>query len=212
MIIDFESFIKAKNLDKIIIMIKSLLFSKTEQKSELRYQKLLKYEPEQEPINSEGDIECLSPIMEYEEESLKSTPDPGTEKYESVGNVSNEVNVFSDLFDEELNVYNKPDIFPDAKPAESYLWGSTNDQAVWVMSTIYDTNIFNYSGSVYLIILRSAFFALIAWVVSEDIKQRHNLHLEKYTVWGELSTLIATFLLVLCSIQKYIRELYYNSQ
>ena len=41
-----------------------------------------------------------------------STP---TDKYESVLNASNEVNVFSDL-DEELNVYNKPDLFPEVKP------------------------------------------------------------------------------------------------
>lgn len=119
--------------------------------------------------------------------------------------------MFSDL-DEELNVYNKPDIFPDYKPAESFLWGSTNDQAVWVMSTIYDTNIFNYSGAVYLIILRSAFLGVVAWVVSEDLRARHSLHLEKYTVWGELSTLACLFLLVLCSIQKYVRELYYDQQ
>ena len=78
------------------------------------------------------------------------------------------------------------------------------------MSTIYDTNIFNYSGAAYLIILRSTFFAVVAWVVSEDIKTRHSLHLEKYTVWGEISTLVVMFLLILCSIQKYIREVYYN--
>ena len=47
MISHFESFIKAKNLDKIIIMIKNFLFSKkSEKNSEPRYPKLIKYEPE----------------------------------------------------------------------------------------------------------------------------------------------------------------------
>ena len=65
--------------------------------------------------------------------------------YESVKNASNEENFFSDIdLDEELNVYIKPDIFPDIKSPISFFWGSTNDQAVWMMSTIYDTNFFNY--------------------------------------------------------------------
>ena len=80
------------------------------------------------------------------------------------------------------------------------------------MSTIYDTNICNYSGAAFLIILRSTFFAVVSWVVYEDIKSRQTLHLEKYTVWGELSSLLVLFLLILCSIQKYVREVYYNNQ
>jgi hypothetical protein len=176
---------------------------------------LIKYEPEQEPINTdlEDDFFCTQPpYLADEKHSFKSSPGPSTDKYESIdSNISNECNIFSDL-DEELNVYTKPDLFPDLKPADSWMWGSTNDQAVWMMSTIYDTNVFNYSGAIYLVVIRSSFFAVIALVVYEDVQARHGLSLEKYSVWGELATLATLFFLVLCSIQKYVRELYYESQ
>ena len=35
---------------------------------------------------------------------------------------------------------------------------------------------------------------------------KHGLHYEKYTVWGEVSTLIAFALLTQCSVEKYLAE------
>jgi hypothetical protein len=37
---------------------------------------------------------------------------------------------------------------------------------------------------------------------------KHGLHYEKYTVWGEISTLAVLFLLTLCSFEKYTKQQY----
>ena len=47
----------------------------------------------------------------------------------------------------------------------------------------------------------------MAWLVHEDIRIKHGLHYQKYTVWGEISTLVVFFLLTLCSLEKYAKQI-----
>jgi len=46
----------------------------------------------------------------------------------------------------------------------------------------------------------------MGWLVITDIKMKHGLHYEKYTVWGEVSTFITFALLTQCSVEKYLAE------
>lgn len=89
------------------------------------------------------------------------------------------------------------------KKKESKCWGSDTDQAILEICTIHDTNILGLTG---LMIFRFACFAIMAWLVYTDVKLKHGLHYEKYTVWGEISTLIVFGLLSMCSVEKYIKN------
>ena len=86
------------------------------------------------------------------------------------------------------------------------MWGSKRDQALLEICTIHETNIFKQEG---LIAFRFTCFSIMAWLCYTDVKLKHGLHYEKYTVWGEISTLISFFLLTLCSIEKYIKNMQY---
>ena len=46
----------------------------------------------------------------------------------------------------------------------------------------------------------------MGWLVITDIKMKHGLHYEKYTVWGEVSTLVAFALLTQCAVEKFLAE------
>ena len=84
------------------------------------------------------------------------------------------------------------------------MWGSEKDQDILEICTIHETNMFGLLG---LIAFRFTGFSVMAWLVYMDIKLKHGLHYEKYTVWGEVSTLIVFGLLTLCSVEKYIKNL-----
>ena len=81
-----------------------------------------------------------------------------------------------------------------------------------MMCTVYDTNAYNYQGAANLIILRSAFFLIMLWVTILDVKHQHAQGYDIYSLVTEITSLSLFFLLVLCSIQKYVREIYYNQQ
>lgn len=87
------------------------------------------------------------------------------------------------------------------------MWGTKTDEAIWEILTIYDTNITN---TPLLIAFRLVSFGIISWLVYVDVKLKNGLHYEKYTVWGEISTLATFFLLTLCSFEKYIKEIQYK--
>jgi hypothetical protein len=72
---------------------------------------------------------------------------------------------------------------------------------------MHETNFFSDSGSTLLLIYRLIAFSIISWLVYEDIKMKHGLHYEKYTVWGEISTLVVLFLLCLCTLEKITKQL-----
>ena len=88
------------------------------------------------------------------------------------------------------------------------MWGSEKDQAILEICTIYETNIFGLEG---LIAFRFTCFAVMSWLVYTDVKLKHGLHYEKYTVWGEISTLISFGLLAKCSVEKYIKNLQFQA-
>jgi len=74
--------------------------------------------------------------------------------------------------------------------------------------TIYETNLFGDKYCGLLLVYRLISFIIISWLVYEDVKIKHGLHYEKYTVWGEVSTLAVLFLLTLCSFEKYTKLQY----
>ena len=74
--------------------------------------------------------------------------------------------------------------------------------------TIHETNILGIHG---LIAFRLSCFMIMAWLVYEDVKLKHGLHVEKYTVWGEISALVVFGLLTLCSAEKYIKNLQFEA-
>ena len=86
------------------------------------------------------------------------------------------------------------------------MWGSARDQGIVEICTIHETNFLKLEG---LIAFRITCFAIMAWLCYNDVKLKHGLHYEKYTVWGEISTLICFFLLTMCSIEKYIKNMQY---
>jgi hypothetical protein len=73
--------------------------------------------------------------------------------------------------------------------------------------TIYETNI---SNTGLLCLFRLACFGVISWLVYVDVKLKNGLAYEKYTVWGEISTLATFFFLLVCSFEKYIKEIQYK--
>ena len=83
------------------------------------------------------------------------------------------------------------------------IWGSETDQAVLQICAIHETNGF---GNIGLIAFRLICFVIMGWLVITDIKMKHGLHYEKYTVWGEVSTFITFALLTQCSVEKYLAE------
>lgn len=86
----------------------------------------------------------------------------------------------------------------------SWMWGDSTEQKLNEILTIYDTNIFSNEG---LMIFRATAFSIMTWLIYEDVKLKHGLHYEKYTVWGEISTLITFGLLTMCSVEKYIKNI-----
>lgn len=88
------------------------------------------------------------------------------------------------------------------------MWGTWKDSCVIEICTIYETNLFNGKWCSLLLVYRLISLSILSWLVYEDIKIKHGLHYEKYTVWGEISTLVVFFLLVLCSLEKYTKQQY----
>lgn len=88
------------------------------------------------------------------------------------------------------------------------MWGSKRDQAILEICTIHETNFLKLEC---LIVFRFVCFMIMAWLCYTDVKLKHGLNYQKYTVWGEFSTLLSFFLLTLCSIEKYIKNLQFES-
>lgn len=83
------------------------------------------------------------------------------------------------------------------KNKESKLWGTLVDQAHWKNCVLESTNILN--GSV-LILFRVILFSNSVWIVAIDVGRTNGLNYQKYTIWGEISTCISLFLLVICAL------------
>lgn len=89
------------------------------------------------------------------------------------------------------------------KKVESRLWGNLVDQAHWKKCVLESSNIFD--GSI-LILFRVILFTYSVWIVVADHERTNGLNYQKYTIWGELSTAIALFLLLACSILKFAKD------
>ena len=57
-----------------------------------------------------------------------------------------------------------------------------------------------------LVVVRGLFLCIIEWNIWVDYKLKGRISLEKFTVWGEISTLAAFLLLLVCSIAKASRK------
>ena len=68
--------------------------------------------------------------------------------------------------------------------------------------TIFETNLGRNEQTWIHLMLRIIFAGLMAWNISWDVRIKGRLCFEKYTVWGEVSTLAAFLLLIVCSIAK----------
>jgi hypothetical protein len=57
-----------------------------------------------------------------------------------------------------------------------------------------------------LILFRVILFTYSVWIVVIDHERTNGLNYQKYTIWGELSTCISLFLLLVCSILKFAKD------
>jgi hypothetical protein len=55
-----------------------------------------------------------------------------------------------------------------------------------------------------LILIRALFLSIMIWLIMKDIETKGTLHVQYYTVWGEIATCAVFFLLFLCSVEKYL--------
>ena len=89
------------------------------------------------------------------------------------------------------------------KRVESRLWGNLVEQAHWKKCVLETSNIFN--GSI-LILFRVILFTYSVWIVAADYERTNGLNYQKYTIWGEVSTCVALFLLLTTSSLKFAKD------
>ena len=87
---------------------------------------------------------------------------------------------------------------------KSLLWGSLREQKILELLTIYETS-FKRKTSI-LFVVRVISFLIMVWLVTYDISMKNGFQYQKYTEWGEASTLFAFTLLVLISKRKLSQE------
>jgi hypothetical protein len=85
----------------------------------------------------------------------------------------------------------------------SFFWGTKRDQHVVELLTIFDTNVARgEDGAGILMAVRALCFMAMCWLTYEDLRTK-GLKYAFFTTWGAYATLVAFFLLLMCSLLKY---------